>query len=147
MNAFRRSGLLVMPLVVVLSGLCEGDDRPKLQRFTANGVRIAYFVQGDGEPVVLIHGWLSRAGINWLLPGTSALLAKDHQVIALDVRGHGLSDKPMNEAAYGTELVEKEQGLGERLALVLRYCHVRMWAAGMPAWRSAVKMASNAAIL
>lgn len=87
-------------------GRAHAADQPTIQTFDANGVKIAYFFQGKGEPVVLIHGWLSTAGINWTLPGTSALLAKDYQVIALDVRGHGQSDKPTKEEAYGPELVE-----------------------------------------
>ncbi|HZV06692.1 MAG TPA: alpha/beta hydrolase [Gemmataceae bacterium] len=102
MNYFRCS--LVM--FVALAGRAHAADNPPTQTFNSNGVKIAYFVQGKGEPVVLIHGWLSSAGINWALPGTSALLAKDHQVIALDIRGHGLSDKPTKEEAYGPELVE-----------------------------------------
>jgi pimeloyl-ACP methyl ester carboxylesterase len=81
-------------------------EKPTVQSFDSDGVKIAYFVQGKGEPVVLIHGWLSSAGINWALPGISELLAKDFQVIALDVRGHGLSEKPTKEEAYGPELVE-----------------------------------------
>lgn len=80
--------------------------KPNGQTFDSNGVKIWYSIQGKGEPVVLIHGWLSSATINWDLPGTSALLAKDHQVIALDVRGHGQSDKPAKEEDYGPELVE-----------------------------------------
>jgi pimeloyl-ACP methyl ester carboxylesterase len=76
------------------------------QTFDSDGVKLSYCVQGKGEPVVLIHGWLSDARINWALPGTSGLLAKDYQVIALDVRGHGRSDKPTKEDAYGPELVE-----------------------------------------
>jgi pimeloyl-ACP methyl ester carboxylesterase len=88
------------------AGAAHAADKSATQRFDANGVKIAYFVQGKGEPVVLIHGWLASAGINWTLPGTSALLARDYQVIALDVRGHGLSDKPAREDAYGLELVE-----------------------------------------
>jgi pimeloyl-ACP methyl ester carboxylesterase len=87
-------------------GIARAADPPAAQSFDANGVKVSYFVQGKGEPVVLIHGWLSSAGINWALPGTSALLARDYQVIALDVRGHGLSDKPTKEDAYGPELVE-----------------------------------------
>lgn len=87
-------------------GLARAADNLSVQTFDANGVKIAYFVQGKGEPVVLIHGWLSSAGINWALPGISGLLAKDYQVIALDVRGHGLSDKPTKDEAYGPELVE-----------------------------------------
>jgi pimeloyl-ACP methyl ester carboxylesterase len=87
-------------------GCADAAEKPAVRTFDANGVKIAYFVQGKGEPVVLIHGWLSSAGINWTLPGTAALLAKDYQVIALDVRGHGRSDKPAKEEAYGPELVE-----------------------------------------
>jgi pimeloyl-ACP methyl ester carboxylesterase len=87
-------------------GCAGAAELPKTQTFDANGVKIAYFVQGEGEPVVLIHGWLSSAGINWVLPGTSGMLAKEFKVIALDMRGHGLSDKPTEEDAYGQELVE-----------------------------------------
>jgi pimeloyl-ACP methyl ester carboxylesterase len=88
-------------------GCVGAADKPTVQTFDSNGTKLAYFVQGNkGEPVVLIHGWLSSAGINWTLPGISGLLSKDHQVIALDVRGHGLSDKPLKDEDYGPELVE-----------------------------------------
>jgi pimeloyl-ACP methyl ester carboxylesterase len=87
-------------------GCARAADKPMAQTFDSDGVKLSYFVQGKGEPVVLIHGWLSDAGINWAIPGTIGLLAKDYQVIALDVRGHGRSDKPTKEEAYGPELVE-----------------------------------------
>jgi pimeloyl-ACP methyl ester carboxylesterase len=101
----------LLPMLAVLAcpayfGCVDAAEKPAIHTFDAKGVKIAYFVQGRGEPVVLIHGWLSSAGINWTLPGTAALLAKDYQVIALDVRGHGSSDKPAKEEAYGPELVE-----------------------------------------
>ena len=98
--------LLVALLCPAHFGLVRAADNPAVQTFNSNGVKIAYFVQGKGEPVVLIHGWLSSAGVNWALPGVSGLLARDFKVIALDVRGHGLSDKPLKEEAYGPELVE-----------------------------------------
>jgi pimeloyl-ACP methyl ester carboxylesterase len=88
------------------AGLAHAAEKSTIKTFDSNGVKIAYVVEGQGQPVVLIHGWLSSAGINWALPGISALLAKNYQVIALDVRGHGLSDKPTTEEAYGPELVE-----------------------------------------
>jgi pimeloyl-ACP methyl ester carboxylesterase len=100
---------LTMPAALVFpSSPVPGHaaDNPGTRAFDANGVKIAYLVQGRGVPVVLIHGWQSSAGFNWVLPGVSAALAKGHQVIALDVRGHGLSDKPTTENAYGPELVE-----------------------------------------
>ena len=98
-----------LALLAVLASpapLSRAADLPATQSFDSNGMKVAYFVQGKGEPVVLIHGWLSAAGINWVLPGTSGLLARDYQVIGMDVRGHGLSDKPAKEDAYGPELVE-----------------------------------------
>jgi pimeloyl-ACP methyl ester carboxylesterase len=84
----------------------QAADKSAGGTFNSNGVKIWYAVQGNGEPVVLIHGWLSSAALNWDLPGISALLAKDYQVITLDVRGHGRSDKPTKEEDYGPELVE-----------------------------------------
>jgi len=103
-----RFGSLLTLLAVLLgpAHLARATGKMSIRTFNSNGVKIAYFVQGKGEPVVLIHGWLSSAGINWGLPGTTALLAKDYQVIALDVRGHGQSEKPTKEEAYGPELVE-----------------------------------------
>src|SRR5262249_22638413 len=69
---------------VLIVGQGRADDKPTVQSLDASGVKIAYAVQGHGEPVVLIHGWLASAAINWALPGTIALLAKDFQVIAMD---------------------------------------------------------------
>jgi pimeloyl-ACP methyl ester carboxylesterase len=99
-------------------GCAFGAERPTVHTFDSNGTKIAYFTQGEkGEPVVLIHGWLSSAGINWWLPGTSAAIAKDHQVIAMDVRGHGHSDKPQKEDAYGPDLVEDVVRLMDHLKI------------------------------
>jgi pimeloyl-ACP methyl ester carboxylesterase len=102
---------LLVPLVIAapclaMIGCVPGADKPDVQSFDSKGTKIVYFTQGKGEPVVLIHGFLSSAGINWSLPGVSGQLAKDYQVIAMDVRGHGLSDKPTKDEAYGPELVE-----------------------------------------
>jgi pimeloyl-ACP methyl ester carboxylesterase len=74
--------------------------------FTVKGVKIHYLTAGQGEPVVLIHGLYASAQLNWGLPGIIDALAKDHRVIALDLPGHGASDKPNDEAAYGAQLVE-----------------------------------------
>src|SRR5215471_9485825 len=107
MYLFHRSPL-VLALLACLSfaGYGQNTAQAALKSFDSKGVKIAYMIEGKGELVVLIHGWLSSAGINWALPGTVALLAKDHQVIALDVRGHGISDKPTKAEAYGPEVVE-----------------------------------------
>jgi len=83
-----------------------GSRRPLDRMFDANGVQLHYIVEGEGEPVVLIHGLRSSARINWQMPGVVSLLSKKYQVIALDMPGHGESDKPANEEAYGVAMVE-----------------------------------------
>lgn len=76
------------------------------QFFDAKGVKIHFLIEGTGEPVVLIHGLDSSARVNWQMPGTIDALAKDHQVIAIDLPGYGESDKPADPAAYGEQWVD-----------------------------------------
>jgi pimeloyl-ACP methyl ester carboxylesterase len=91
-------------LVWLLTSSAAAADRPDDRTFDAKGVKLHFLVQGEGVPVVLIHGLHSSAEMNWRLPGIMAALAKDHQVIALDLPGHGKSDKPEKEEAYGVAL-------------------------------------------
>ena len=65
-----------------------------------------YTIEGKGEPVVLIHGLYANAQMNWRGPGIIKALARNYQVIALDVLGHGGSGKPKDEEAYGVGMAE-----------------------------------------
>ena len=58
-----------------------------------NGVRLAYCVQGNGPPLVLIMGYRLNAGA-WPAAFVDAL-ARQFTVITLDNRGTGQSDKPV----------------------------------------------------
>lgn len=97
---------VITGLAVLLFATASASAQFSIEKFDSSGVKIVYFTEGKGEPVILVHGWLSSAGINWGLTGISRKLAKDFQVIALDVRGHGLSDRPDKVEAYGREMVE-----------------------------------------
>ncbi len=68
----------------------------------ANGeVEIAYLDEGEGDPIVLVHGFASTKEVNWLHPGWVATLTRDgRRVIALDNRGHGASGKLYDPSAY-----------------------------------------------
>jgi pimeloyl-ACP methyl ester carboxylesterase len=68
----------------------------------ANGeVEIAYLDEGDGDPIVLVHGFASTKEVNWLHPGWVTTLMRDgRRVIALDNRGHGASTKLYDPSAY-----------------------------------------------
>lgn len=106
-NVLRRGRFPATALLLFawLSGTClVAADQPEDRTFDAQGVKLHFLVEGEGEPVVLIHGLHSSAEINWRKPGIVGALAKDHQVIALDLPGHGRSDKPAREDAYGLAL-------------------------------------------
>ncbi len=63
-----------------------------------------YFVDsGSGEPVVLLHGF-SQTHAAWLSTPLYDGLARDYRVIAVDLRGHGDSDKPHDPMSYGPNL-------------------------------------------
>ena len=67
----------------------------------ADGVRIAYETAGEGEPVVLVHGFGASRSQNWRAPGWyDTLTGAGYRVIALDCRGHGESGKPHDPASY-----------------------------------------------
>jgi len=68
--------------------------------FDAGGVRIRYVDQGSGTAVVLVHGFTGSIERSWVATGILPDLARDHRVIALDLRGHGRSDKPHHPRAY-----------------------------------------------
>jgi pimeloyl-ACP methyl ester carboxylesterase len=74
-----------------------------MQRFAHDGVEIAFLDEGEGDPIVLVHGFASTAQVNWLHPGwISTLTRAGRRVIALDNRGHGASSKLYDPAAYHT---------------------------------------------
>jgi pimeloyl-ACP methyl ester carboxylesterase len=85
--------------------------------FDSNGVKIHYIVEGKGEPVLLIHGFTANIQFQWTLPGVIKALSKDFQVIALDNRGHGKSDKPHDPKKYGVEMVEDAVRLLDHLRI------------------------------
>ena len=75
----------------------------------SNSIKIYYEIHGQGVPVVLLHGFSSSFARNWLHLGWVDLLtARDYQVIGLDLRGHGNSDKPHDPASYGTEVMSRD---------------------------------------
>ena len=99
----NRICLAAASLSLALSSVVAAD--PTHGYFVASGgVKIHYMVEGRGTPVVLIHGYTGSAQGNWFSNGVAAALVKNHRVIAIDVRGHGLSDKPREASSYGEHL-------------------------------------------
>lgn len=73
-----------------------------MQSFDSSGVRIAYCEEGEGEPILLIHGFASNVSANWIDPGwVRTLVGGGRRVIAYDNRGHGQSEKLYDPSLYG----------------------------------------------
>jgi pimeloyl-ACP methyl ester carboxylesterase len=79
-----------------------------------DGARIAYRnfapsgsidpgANGIGAPIVMVHG-SALSQVIWRGFGYVRALGADHQIITLDLRGHGRSDKPHEASAYAMEL-------------------------------------------
>ncbi len=83
--------------------------------FDSNGVSIHYTDEGEGEPVLLIHGLAANADLNWRRSGIVRMLSRDFRVITFDLRGHGLSGQPTDPKLYGIEVVEDAVRLMDHL--------------------------------
>lgn len=95
----RKILFFVLTTLIPLSAHSQTPSESRY--FDSDGVRIRYIEIGSGEPVIAIHG-LTRNSDTWLARISD--LAKDHRLILFDQRGHGLSDKPHEVAAYGREM-------------------------------------------
>jgi pimeloyl-ACP methyl ester carboxylesterase len=67
-----------------------------------NDVRIHYHVEGQGPPLLMIHGW-SDSLDDWYDHGYVDAMKSNYQMIMVDARGHGKSDKPHAPEAYGMD--------------------------------------------
>lgn len=98
----RSANFFAIILVAQLSG-CGDAERETRISSTAPEVETYFIDHGSGEPVVLVHGF-SQTHAAWLQTPLYEDLVRDHRVIAVDLRGHGASDKPHDPTAYGPNL-------------------------------------------
>jgi pimeloyl-ACP methyl ester carboxylesterase len=90
-----------------------------MPQFMHDDVEIAFIDEGEGEPIVLIHGFASNKEINWVAPGWVTTLTRGgRRAIALDNRGHGASGKLYDPAAYhSANMAEDVRALLDHLDL------------------------------
>lgn len=103
---------------------------PPIEMPPARTVRVPgrgeFFVRdtgGDGQPVLLLHGWMASADLNWW-PMYGELEREGYRVLAVDHRGHGRGLRPLTpfrlqDCADDAAAVLRELGTGP--ALVVGY--------------------------
>lgn len=100
---------------------------PEIHTFEHDGMRLAYREAGEGDPILLIHGFASSSYVNWVAPGWFQTLTEaGYRVIAIDNRGHGQSVKSHEPADYTPSLMAGDAAalldhLGIKTAHVMGY--------------------------
>jgi len=80
-----------------------------MQTFNSDGIKIAYLDEGQGPPILLVHGFASNVAMNWINTGWMTTLTRSgRRVIAIDNRGHGQSAKLYDMAQYGAAIMAED---------------------------------------
>ncbi|HTL87973.1 MAG TPA: alpha/beta hydrolase [Leptolyngbya sp.] len=85
----------------------------KHDRIQTNGINLHYVTQGEGDLILFLHGF-PEFWYSWRhqIPE----FAKDHKVVAIDLRGYNDSDKPTAKDAYKmSDFVADVKGVVEGL--------------------------------
>lgn len=105
-TSFLRGAVCAAVMAIsILAALTGSATAQAVQSRVAdvNGVTLHYLIAGKGDPIVLLHGYAETSHM-WrpLLPG----LAKNHTVIAPDLRGFGQSSIP--EQGYTKKVMAQD---------------------------------------
>jgi len=74
-----------------------------------DGVSLSYQDEGRGRAVILLHGFAADTNINWVRSGVlDALVDEGFRAVALDARGHGLSEKPHDPESYAGDAMTRD---------------------------------------
>lgn len=92
---------IIFLLSMILSGTAFSFAQDSALFYTSfDGTKIHYEVKGKGVPVVLVHGFVNTME-NWKKTVLyDDLLKAGYKVILMDLRGNGLSDKPLHKESY-----------------------------------------------
>ncbi len=114
---------LTIIIIMVLSGKSFGQLPKENDTIHANGIELYYEVYGEGEPLLLLHGWTQSSRF-WsdYIPA----YAQHFEVYAIDLRGHGKTsqlsrDFSMKKASDDIFAFMDQLGLEKAKAIGLSY--------------------------
>lgn len=85
--------------------------------FDNEGIKIYYEIEGEGPPVLMIHGFSGNLEDSWKDSNLIEALKDEYRLILIDCRGHGRSDKPHGDSFYGYKMVNDIIQLMEHLSI------------------------------
>ncbi len=94
--------MILLSSIASLTANADIEDRVEHGYADSNGVKIHYVSLGQGPLIVMIHGFPDY----WYTWGSQMdALSTNYQVVALDMRGYNLSDKPKGVENYDMRLL------------------------------------------
>ena len=109
-------------LVAPVRGFAQAQTPPQSGYAPVNGLQMYYEIHGGGEPLVLLHGAFGAIDLWGPILST---LAETHQVIAVEMQGHGhtadIIDRPLNYEQLADDVGALMEHLGIDQANVVGY--------------------------
>jgi pimeloyl-ACP methyl ester carboxylesterase len=121
-----KRSLLLLTVVLLCAGLpspLHAEFKPEIKYAQVGDVKLAYYTRGEGEPLLMINGFMSSMSL-WD-PLMIEELAKQHQLILFDNRGVGLSTDTKENNTTIPQMADDAAGLlkalGVKKANILAY--------------------------
>jgi pimeloyl-ACP methyl ester carboxylesterase len=102
-------------LCTALTSPLHADFKPEVKYAEVNDVKLAYYIRGEGEPLLMINGFMSSMSL-WD-PLMIEELAKQHQLILFDNRGVGLSTDTKENNTTIPQMADDAAGLLKALGI------------------------------
>ena len=126
----KRSGamraLCGLALLVGTPQLAHAEEKAEVKYAQVNGVKLAYYTRGKGEPLLMIMGF--GATMSMWDPALLDTLAKNHRLILFDNRGIGLSSDTTQDNTTMQQMADDAAGLVE--ALGFKKTNILAWSMG-----------------
>ena len=101
--------------------MTTNTNNPTGKYASVNGINLYYEIHGTGKPLIMLHGGF---GTFEMFTALSPALALDHQVIGVDLYGHGrtaITDRPIRFEQMADDIASLIHHLGLEKADLLGY--------------------------
>ena len=124
-----KNTLFVLAIVLFCAGMhstLHAEFKPEVKFAQVGDVKLAYYIRGEGEPLLLINGFMSTMSL-WD-PAMVEELAKKHQLILFDNRGVGMSTDSKENNTTIPQMADDAAGLIK--ALGFKKANILVWSMG-----------------